>query len=194
MVETRFEGIVIGHADWGDVDRLISFYTPHQGRVEAVARGVRYEKSKLKCHLDVLSHGEFCVVKNRGRGVITDALALGTFDAARSTVRTGHAARAVAALYDAYLFQGSPDGALWDALTGTLKAVADSAEDGNDPGPALQRFAETFLAALGYHDGEPRARDPYAYDALLAHTDIAGPTFSALFRDIQALSSVRVPA
>ena len=196
MIETRFEGIVIGHENWGDADRLISFYTPHYGKIEAVAKGVRYEKSKLKGHLELLMHGQFMIVKRRGRGVIIDAISYGTFAETQSCVEAAYMARAVASYFDAYIFPHAVDEDLWQLLHGTLEGLRRS----NDTLKVFESFVRNFLRLLGYFDDlaqEQGATVPAAipslvermrrYDALLAHTDIAGPGFFEVARGLETI-------
>lgn len=45
------EGIILKNSDFGEADKLFSFYTKDFGRVDAVAQGARYLKSKLRYSL-----------------------------------------------------------------------------------------------------------------------------------------------
>ncbi|MDP3962874.1 MAG: DNA repair protein RecO [bacterium] len=195
MIETRFEGILIGYENWGDADRLVSFYTREYGKIQAVAKGIRYEKSKLKGHLELLTHGRFTIVRRTGRGVVIDALALGTFDAVRLRPQIAYAARMVAEMYDRYLFTHAFDHGLWELLENTLTALAEeaSARSGEEAvHEKLQSFSRGFLQALGYYDESAEmlsVKDTLSrYDALLAHTDLAGPGFGEMHSGLEALS------
>src|SRR3989338_5713650 len=187
---SKFEGIIIGHQDQGDADRLISFYTPYAGKIETVARGVRHEKSKLKGHLELLTHGEFIIARNRGRGVLTDALSGSVFPYMRMRPERAYFGLAVAGIYDSYLYPHAPDEGLWHLLTGTLEKL-------NVPQQCslrdiLNNFAHTFIARLGYADGASRfTGNLQQYDALLAHTDITGPTFMRIERGLRELAGSR---
>lgn len=45
------EAVILKKRDYGEADRVFSFYTKDFGRVEVKAQGVRYLKSKLRYHL-----------------------------------------------------------------------------------------------------------------------------------------------
>lgn len=186
MNEFRFEGIIIGHEDWGDVDRIVSFYTPHFGKLEAVARGVRYEKSKLKGHLEFLTRGSFSVAAGRGRPVLTDALAEEMYPLVRTLPERAYAASAIAACYDAYTLPGMPDEALWDLFCEAL-AWLDAAEETASLETRLRSFFERFLAALGYRPPETYAGHGKVLDLLFQKTELSGPLPSAVFAQMATL-------
>lgn len=188
MHESRFEGIIIGYENWGDTDRLISFYTPYGGKVEAVARGVRHEKSKLKGHLELLTHGEFRMAKNHGRGVLTDALSYETFLKFCADAKVAYLALAIADMYDAYLYPHAADAGLWQLLSTTLRELMERQH--NELLALLGGFARGFLKHLGYlDDGKEGQRSLQTYDALLMHTDILGPRFVAIERGLRQISA-----
>jgi len=186
----KFEGIVIGYQDQGDADRLISFYTPHLGKIETVARGIRHEKSKLKGHLELLTRGEFIIARNRGRGVIIDALSGSVFPRMHTNAERAYIGLAVASMYDSYLYPHAKDESLWRLLVDVLTNL-DMAQDFSlhDALGILQGFAHAFLARLGYADTTSLfAGNMRQYDALLAHTDISGPTFARTERGLRELT------
>jgi DNA repair protein RecO len=205
MRESRFEGIIIGFENRGDADRLVSFYTPHAGKTAAVAKGIRYEKSKLKGHMDLLTYGNFGLAKNRGIGVVTDAVAFEDFSGLRTRAASMYAAMAVAAMYDNYLYPHDADPDLWELLCGTLQELSVERDDAYSGYAALvERFAGSFLKHLGYyghphrHDYVPAAsgseketavseRDVRHYDRMLAYTEISGPTFLAIDEDLRRM-------
>ena len=49
------EGIVLGKKDFGEADRVLTVFTKEFGKINAVAQGVRYIKSKLRYSLEPLS-------------------------------------------------------------------------------------------------------------------------------------------
>lgn len=57
---------VIASREWADADRILTFFTKEFGRLEAVAKGVRLVKSKLKGHLSLFSHVRIMVIPSRG--------------------------------------------------------------------------------------------------------------------------------
>jgi len=65
----KTEAIVLKHIPIGEADRLVTLYTPHLGKVRAVARGARRTKSKLAGHLEPLTRVQ--VLIRRGKTLDT---------------------------------------------------------------------------------------------------------------------------
>lgn len=63
------EAMVLKHTNMGEADRIVTLYTPGQGKIRAVARGVRRTKSKLGGHVEPLTHCS--VILSRGRNLET---------------------------------------------------------------------------------------------------------------------------
>lgn len=64
-------GYVLRRFNLGEADRIITFITPDQGKLKAVARGVRRMKSKLAGHLELFSHVDLHVAAGKRLDVIT---------------------------------------------------------------------------------------------------------------------------
>lgn len=188
MNEFRFEGIVIGHEDWGDVDRVISFYTPAYGKIEAVARGVRYEKSKLKGHLELLTHGFFSVADGRARAVLTDAAAIENYPRVREFPERTYLGLAIAALYDANIFPGMPDEGLWGLLTSELTWLnSEEIYSGVALRDRAVAFLRRFIETLGY--GALGGVAPRLLDTAFSQHDFTGPKPSEIFASLGTLAA-----
>ncbi len=66
-------GYVIGRFNLGEADRIITFITTDQGKLKAVARGVRRMKSRLAGHLELFSHVDIQVAGGKKLDVLTGA-------------------------------------------------------------------------------------------------------------------------
>src|SRR6185503_9222549 len=56
MRQFRTKCIILSRTDYGEADRIITFLTPDQGKVKAIAKGVRKSKSKLAGGIEL-----FCI-------------------------------------------------------------------------------------------------------------------------------------
>lgn len=74
-MEFCYTAIVLRKKEIGETDRLYTLYTRESGKVQAVARGVRKAKAKLAGHLETLNRGSVVVMRSRGTGTITSAVA-----------------------------------------------------------------------------------------------------------------------
>ncbi len=71
--ECRPLGYVLKRTNYGEADRILNIITS-QGKISAIARGVRKEKSKLAGGIEMFSLTELCINQGRSEmGVITSA-------------------------------------------------------------------------------------------------------------------------
>jgi hypothetical protein len=67
------EAIVLSTKDIGEADKKITFYTKELGRIEAIAKSVRTQKSKLRGHLSTFGHVQLLLVSARDNWRLLDA-------------------------------------------------------------------------------------------------------------------------
>ena len=60
-------GIVLGHVDYGEADRIVRILTAEEGRVSAMARGVRRSKKRFAGMLDLGNRVTVQLTRGRGR-------------------------------------------------------------------------------------------------------------------------------
>ena len=73
------ETIIIKKIKLGEADRILTLYTPHLGKIQAKARGVRRPRSKLAGHLELLTYSLISVAKGRNLDVITGSQTINSF-------------------------------------------------------------------------------------------------------------------
>src|ERR1700689_987119 len=69
----RDDGVVLRTQKLGEADRIITLLTRHNGRVRAVAKGVRRTKSRFGARLEPFTHVDVMVYPGRSLDVITQA-------------------------------------------------------------------------------------------------------------------------
>ena len=69
----RDDGVVLRTHKLGEADRIITLLTRHNGRVRAVAKGVRRTKSRWGARLEPFTHVDVMVHSGRSLDVITQA-------------------------------------------------------------------------------------------------------------------------
>ena len=62
----HFRGIVVRHTNYDEADRFITFLTPFQGRVSALAKGVRKLTSRKAGHLQPFTYVDVQLSKGKG--------------------------------------------------------------------------------------------------------------------------------
>ena len=90
------EAVIIGKMKLGEADRILTLYTPHLGKLKAVAKGVRRPKSKLAGHLEVLTYSQVSLVHGRNLDTIIGSQTINCFlpiksdlEKQRGTLRRG---------------------------------------------------------------------------------------------------------
>ena len=73
MLGYRDDGVVLRTQKLGEADRIITLLTRHNGRVRAVAKGVRRTKSRFGARLEPFTHVDIMVHPGRSLDVITQA-------------------------------------------------------------------------------------------------------------------------
>ncbi len=56
------KGIILTRTDYGEADRILHFLTPDQGKISAIAKGVRKSKSKLAGGIELFSVSELSFI------------------------------------------------------------------------------------------------------------------------------------
>jgi recombinational DNA repair protein (RecF pathway) len=69
----RDDGVVLRTQKLGEADRIITLLTRHNGRVRAVARGIRRTKSRFGGRLEPFTHVDVMIHSGRSLDVITQA-------------------------------------------------------------------------------------------------------------------------
>lgn len=59
------QGIVLARTDYGEADRILTFLTPDNGKVKAIAKGVRKQKSKLAGGIELFSVSDLSLIIGR---------------------------------------------------------------------------------------------------------------------------------
>lgn len=66
MKQVRTKGIVLARTNFGEADRILTFLTPDHGKVKAIAKAVRKQKSKLAGGIELFSISDISYVIGRG--------------------------------------------------------------------------------------------------------------------------------
>jgi DNA repair protein RecO (recombination protein O) len=73
------EAIIIKKTKLGEADRILTFYTPHLGKIQAVAKGVRRPRSKMAGHLELLTHSLVSLARGRNLDTVTGSQTVSSF-------------------------------------------------------------------------------------------------------------------
>ncbi len=75
----KTEAIIIKKTKLGEADRILTFYTPHLGKTQAVAKGVRRPRSKMSGHLELLTHSQVSFARGKNLDTVTGSQTINSF-------------------------------------------------------------------------------------------------------------------
>ena len=140
------EGIVLKTTKLGEADRIITLLTETNGKIRAVAKGVRKTKSRWGARLEPFTHVELMLYNGRNLDTITGAHILESFDHVRQDyVRLTSAAALVEAVEKI-----TPDRErsipTYSLLLAGLRALGS-----DNPSTLVPAFLVKLLSVSGYH-------------------------------------------
>lgn len=138
--------------DFGEADQLFSVFTRDFGRIDALAQGVRYLKSKLRYNLNTFYYSRFGLVASRDYWRIIDAEELNSWLAIRQSPAKFAEISCIAGLLNRMLRGQEADFILWEKVKKTFEILEKS------PALGIEQKAQTFgllasikiLSHLGY--------------------------------------------
>jgi DNA repair protein RecO (recombination protein O) len=142
----RTEAIILKRSNFGEADRLLTFFTPHRGKLRAVAKGARKPSSRKSGHLELFSHTRLLLARGRNLDIVTQAETVKPFLSLREDLlRTTYAYYATE-LVDRFVGDEDENRPLFDLLL----AAFDWLGQADDLALVARFFELHFLALVGY--------------------------------------------
>ncbi len=140
------EAIIIKKIKLGEADRILTLYTPHLGKIRAVAKGVRRPRSKLAGHLELLTHSLVSLARGRNLDTITGSQTINSFRLLKSDLQLSACALYAAELVDQFTADHIENHPLFQILLETMHHLC---QPGNNE-LALRYFELHLLKEVGY--------------------------------------------
>lgn len=141
------EAIVLRRLDYGEADRILTLLTRSQGKVRAIAKGVRRPRSRSAAHLDLFVHSRMLLARGRNLDVVTQCERV--HDAghiAGDLVRTAYASL-IAEVVDKVLEERHPVADVFELVANSLQRLNHPEAD---PRAEAGYFLMRILNLLGY--------------------------------------------
>jgi DNA repair protein RecO (recombination protein O) len=142
----RTQAVVLRRVDFGEADRVLTLFTHADGKVKAVAKGVRRTTSRNGGHLELFAHSDVLLARGRELDVVAQAETIRSFRRLREDLLRTAYAYELAELVDALTQPGQANPALFAALLQALTAL----EEAEDPRLVLGHFVLAALDATGF--------------------------------------------
>jgi len=162
----KTEAIIIKKTKLGEADRILTFYTPHLGKIQAVAKGVRRPRSKMSGHLELLTHSLVPLARGKNLDTVTGCQTINSFLALKSDLDLSSYALYVIELVNKFTEDNIENYPLFKLLLETLKQLE---RDGNSE-LVLRYFELHLLSYVGYR--------PQLQHCVLCHSPLKHITLS----------------
>lgn len=141
----RAEGVILRRRNLGEADSILTVFSGTEGKFEAIAKGVRKARSRMRGHLEPLTRSRVLVAHGRSLDVFTQAETVDSYRRLREDLDASAEAIYCLELVDRFTEEREPLPELYALLVTALGLL----EDGG--GPAVTRHFELrLLALLGY--------------------------------------------
>lgn len=139
------EGVVIRRRNLGEADSILTIFSLHHGKFDAVARGVRKPTSRMRGHLEPLTRVQVHVARGRSLDVFTQAESIEAHRALKSDLDRVNLALYCAELADRFTIDRVEQRPIYELLVDVLKAL-----DSGASALAARYFEAHLLAITGY--------------------------------------------
>jgi DNA repair protein RecO (recombination protein O) len=144
------EAVVVRLTEFSETSQIVSLFSAAHGLLRLIAKGARRStKTRFAAGLDLLELGEVGFLMPRGDaqlGTLTDWAQRDTFGGVRRELIRLYGALYAVELVAALTEEADPHPELFEALVGTLRALA-----GEGPAaPGIPAFQSDLLQAIGY--------------------------------------------
>lgn len=140
------EGIVLKTIKLGEADRIVTIFTRSNGKVRAVAKGVRKTKSRFGGRLEPFTHAQLMIYKGRNLDTITSVDIVRSFDEVRTDYRCLTSAAALVEVVEKMTEEREQALSTYSLLLAGLEALG--------AGPCesvVPAFLIKLLSISGYH-------------------------------------------
>ncbi|MEE9614001.1 MAG: DNA repair protein RecO [Thermodesulfobacteriota bacterium] len=154
----KTEAVVLNSIDYGESDRILTFYTPGDGKMSGIAKGARRSRRRFVGNLEPPSHISLMYYHKPGAGMVrVEAASLvDGFSGLKADIEGLARASYLLELVSEMTGEGQANPALFELLVGFLRVMdgwdGRAERDGRGAGgESLLRFFEIkLLSILGY--------------------------------------------
>ena len=142
----KTEAIVLRRTNLGEADRILTLFTPNEGKIRAIAKGVRRPTSKLGGHVELLTHCSLMLARGRDLDIVTQGQIIDSFSPLRGDLWRISCALYLAELVDAFAAENVENRPVFTLLLDALHWLGQA----RHTGLVLRYFELHLLGHLGY--------------------------------------------
>jgi DNA repair protein RecO (recombination protein O) len=140
------EAIIIKKTKLGEADRILTLLTPHLGKIQAVAKGVRQPKSKMAGHLELLTHSQVQLTKGRNLDTISGCQTIHSFLPLKNDLDLTACGLYITELTSQFTTEDQEQYDIFTLLLTTLERLCET----TNRDIVLRHFELQLLTAAGY--------------------------------------------
>jgi len=140
------EAIIIKKIKLGEADRILTLYTPHLGKIQVVAKGVRRPRSKMAGHLELLTHSLVSLARGRNLDTVTGSQTINSFLPLKSDLELTSYGLYTLELVDQFTADSVENHPLFQLLLETMHHLCLSSQNKL----ILRYFELRLLSLVGY--------------------------------------------
>ena len=142
----RTEAIVLRRKDIGEADRILTLFTPHQGKVRVVAKGIRKPRSRKAGHLELFTCTNLLIAIGRDLDIVTQAEVVDAYRPLREDLLRSAYGGYMVELLDRF----TPDAEEHESLYDLLRQGLTWASEARDLALAARYYELHLLSMAGY--------------------------------------------
>jgi DNA repair protein RecO (recombination protein O) len=139
------EGVVLRRRNLGEADSIFTVFSPTEGKFDAVARGVRKPRSKMRGHLEPLTRSQMHLAQGRNLDVFTQVETIAAYLHLRDDLDRLTLAIYCCELVERFTVDRAVQSELYDLLLEVLQGL-----DQDAPLTVGRYFEVQLLALTGY--------------------------------------------
>jgi DNA repair protein RecO (recombination protein O) len=144
--EYKTEAIVIKKTKLGEADTILTFFTPHLGKIQGFAKSLRKPKSKMAGHLELLTHSTVSFARGRNLDTITGAQTINAFLPLKDDLWLTSCGLYIVELVNQFTAEHQENFALFQLTLETLERLVEE----NNKELVLRYFELHLLESAGY--------------------------------------------
>lgn len=141
----KLEGVILRRRNLGEADTIFTVFSDRLGKFDAVARGVRKARSRMRGHLEPLTRTSLMLARGRTLDVFTQAETITPYRAIREDLERMALALYCAELVDRLTIDHAEAPGVYELLLDVLDALEAGA-----PAQVVRYFEVHMLALSGY--------------------------------------------
>lgn len=142
----RVEAVILRHSDWGEADRLLTLYSREQGKLRAIAKGVRKISSRKAGHLEPFTRSTIQLAKGHDLWIVTQTEALDLYSPIKEDLQLLAQAAYAIELLDRFTYEEGQNWQLYKLLVETLERLSG----GENAFITLRYYEMRLLDLLGF--------------------------------------------